>query len=58
MLAGPGGVSRGQPEKNSATPRIILSEIDIDPHLSARAQRIASVPEDKFEAALAEAKQE
>lgn len=55
MLAAPGGVSRGQPQKNCTTPRTILSEMGIDRNLSSRAQRIASVSEDKFEAAIATA---
>jgi phage N-6-adenine-methyltransferase len=53
-----GEFSRGQPEKNPVTPRIILSEMNIDAHLSSRAQRIAAVPEEKFEAVMAKARQE
>jgi hypothetical protein len=46
-------VRQGQHGRENAHPRIFsLKELDIEPHLSSRAQRIAAVPEDKFERAL------
>ena len=49
-------VSRGQPPKNSANAvefsRIRLTHAGIDHKLSARAQKIASLPESTFEAAV------
>jgi hypothetical protein len=35
-----------------------LKDLGIERHVSSRAKRIASVPEEKFEAALAEAREE
>ncbi len=35
-----------------------LKALNIDPHLSARAKRIASIPEDKFESVMAQVRQD
>jgi phage N-6-adenine-methyltransferase len=51
-------VQHGGQNKRNATPRNSLSGLGIEPHLSARAQRIASVPEEKFEAAIVAAREE
>src|SRR5437773_5932572 len=39
--------------KRCNAPTTTLDELDLDRNLSSRAQRLASVPEDKFEAAIA-----
>lgn len=48
----------GHNKKQSPTPLTLLSDVGIDRNLSARAQRIAAVPEAKFEAAIATIKDE
>lgn len=45
-----GEINEGRPKKTVGPPRQFLSDLKIDRDLSARAQRIAKVPEDKFEA--------
>jgi len=42
----------GHNKKQSNTPMTLLADFGIDRNLSSRAQRIASVPEDKFEAVI------
>lgn len=44
--------------KNGGGRIFTLKELEIEPHLSSRAQRIASVSEEKFEAVIAEVKQQ
>ena len=52
-----GEISEGQP-RTVGIPRQYLSDLDISRDLSSRAQRIASVPEDKFEAVIGQLKQD
>ena len=56
-MRGTGEIREGRRPTNYDGPAIVsLADIDIDPRLSSRAQRIASVPEEKFERVIAEAK--
>lgn len=57
-----GELSRGQPKKNCSDSeqysRVTLDEIGVDRKLSSRAQRLAEVPEQKFEATVARVRED
>ncbi len=48
----------GDPGKRQSRGDTTLADLDISRDLSSRAQRIASVPEDKFEAVIGQLKQD